>query len=137
MFAFHYRLAECIEVVFTLSMLHSIFITSMFTCFSVESLGADVRGVHHLHMHDVGAAAPIRAMAGNTSKPGLHHHPPESRSSLVRDRFFLLVRGSEIDAFSIRREAFHAPRRTWNRSGIPTHWRCDPTAKQHNSCEYQ
>lgn len=111
MFPFHYRLTERIEAVLTLEMLYSILIVLMFTNFAVESLVADVGGVHHLHMHDVGAAAPVCAMARNAGKPGLHHHPPKGRTALVRDRLSLLVRGGEIDAFSGGNEALGFPRR--------------------------
>jgi hypothetical protein len=64
-FPFHYRLTEGIEAILTLDMLYSILIVLMFTSFVVESLLADVGGVHNLHMHDVGAAAPVCAMARN------------------------------------------------------------------------
>ena len=75
MLAFNDRLTEIIQII-TIMFVCVIFIP-MLIRFTTEGTKANIRSIHHIHVHGVNTPPRIRAMAGGTGQRSRTHHATE------------------------------------------------------------
>ena len=69
-----------------------------------QDRSADVRRLHHLHMHGAYTPSRLHTMTGSTGELCIHHHAGASkgRTAAVSDAHATLIRTRKIDALAVR-----------------------------------